>query len=213
MRAGIVVVVSAGNYGYNRETGEIGYAGITSPGNAPSAITAGAIDTLLTDTRLDDSVPRYSSRGPTWYDGFAKPDIVAPGSALMSMTSQDNSILFDNPQLEVDTQEIWGVLHMRLSGTSMAAAVTTGVVALMIDAQKRAFGRSAKLPPNAIKAMLQHSAFVLPDHDVLTQGAGALNGDGAVAPWGAWRGGNNGGRTTIAATKCCEMLPHLLPRT
>lgn len=62
VRAGIVVVVSAGNYGYDRETGVIGYAGITSPGNAPSAITVGAIDTLLTDTRLDDSVPRYSSR-------------------------------------------------------------------------------------------------------------------------------------------------------
>ena len=35
--AGIVVVVSAGNVGRNLETGEIGYAGVTSPGNAPSA--------------------------------------------------------------------------------------------------------------------------------------------------------------------------------
>ncbi len=43
-RAGIVVVASAGNHGMNQETGEIGYAGITSPGNAPSAITVGALD-------------------------------------------------------------------------------------------------------------------------------------------------------------------------
>jgi serine protease AprX len=37
--AGIVVVVSAGNHGINPVTGEIGYAGITSPGNAPGAST------------------------------------------------------------------------------------------------------------------------------------------------------------------------------
>ena len=47
-RAGIVVVASAGNYGINQETGAVGYAGITSPGNAPSAITIGAVDTNQT---------------------------------------------------------------------------------------------------------------------------------------------------------------------
>ncbi|MBQ02230.1 MAG: hypothetical protein CL477_16300 [Acidobacteria bacterium] len=181
VRAGIVVVVSAGNYGYDRETGEIGYAGISSPGNAPSAITVGAIDTLLTDTRSDDSVARFSSRGPTWYDAFAKPDIVAPGSSLMSATSPRSTLLFDNPQLEVDSQELNGVLHMRLSGTSMAAAVTTGVVARMISAQKQVFGRKARPTPNVVKAMLQYSAVPLAGTDVLTQGAGALNADGAVA--------------------------------
>ena len=41
--AGIVVVASAGNFGYNRVVGSTGYAGITSPGNAPSAITVGAL--------------------------------------------------------------------------------------------------------------------------------------------------------------------------
>jgi serine protease AprX len=178
VRAGIVVVVSAGNYGYDRETG---YAGISSPGNAPSAITVGAIDTLLTDTRSDDGVARYSSRGPTWYDAFAKPDIVAPGSALMSTTSPGSTLLFDNPQLDVDTLNLNGVLHTRLSGTSMAAAVTTGVVARMISAQKQVFGRKARPTPNVVKAMLQYSALPLADPDVLTQGAGALNADGAVA--------------------------------
>ena len=46
--AGIVVVTSAGNDGANRATGQVGYAGITSPGNAPSAITVGAVDTRNT---------------------------------------------------------------------------------------------------------------------------------------------------------------------
>ena len=61
----------------------MGYAGISSPGNAPSAITVGAAKTFDTTTRADDLVADYSSRGPTWYDGFAKPDVVAPGHRLV----------------------------------------------------------------------------------------------------------------------------------
>ena len=49
--AGIVVVVASGNEGINRETGTVGYAGIASPGNAPSAISVGAGDTKNTLTR------------------------------------------------------------------------------------------------------------------------------------------------------------------
>ncbi|MDP6580568.1 MAG: S8 family serine peptidase, partial [Vicinamibacterales bacterium] len=68
---GIVVVASAGNMGMNPETGEVGYAGISSPGNAPSAITVGSVDLNYTAHRADDAVGPYSSRGPTWYDAFA----------------------------------------------------------------------------------------------------------------------------------------------
>ena len=180
VRSGIVVVASAGNYGYDRATGEVGYAGITSPGNAPSAITVGALDTHFTDARSDDTVARYSSRGPTWYDAYAKPDILAPGSALTSTTSANGSILLENPQLEVDTGTVQGVPYIRLSGTSMATAVTTGVVAQMIQAHTVG-SHGGRLTPNAIKALLQYSALPLAETDVLTQGAGSLNGDGAVA--------------------------------
>ena len=64
--SGIVVVTSAGNIGMNPETGEVGYAGITSPGNAPGAITVGSLDLHYTATRFDDTVGPYISRGPTW---------------------------------------------------------------------------------------------------------------------------------------------------
>src|SRR5436190_13809648 len=83
-RAGVIVVVSAGNVGINPDTGLIGYAGVTSPGNSPSAITVGAVDTHNTVTHGDDDVPAYSSRGPTWYDGLVKPDVVAPGHSMNS---------------------------------------------------------------------------------------------------------------------------------
>ena len=90
---GIVVVVAAGNDGQickldaatNLQTctGPF-YASINSPGNAPSAITVGAVDTKDTVTRGDDLVAPYSSRGPTWFDAIAKPDVVAAGHHLWS---------------------------------------------------------------------------------------------------------------------------------
>src|SRR5262245_25579037 len=67
--AGIVVVVSAGNVGINPQTGLVGYGGITVPGNARSAITIGASQTMGTVSRFDDTIGPYSSRGPTWTDG------------------------------------------------------------------------------------------------------------------------------------------------
>ena len=88
--AGLIVVTSAGNVGRNPTTGVVGYAGITSPCNAPSAICVGAVNTIQTEARSDDVVASYSSRGPTWYDGYAKPDLLAPGNKLPSDTSVDS---------------------------------------------------------------------------------------------------------------------------
>lgn len=68
-----------------------------------------------------------------------------------------------------------------LSGTSMATAVTAGVVAQMIHAHTVSTTWEGQLTPHAIKAWLQYSAVPLAGVDVLTQGAGTLNGDGAVA--------------------------------
>ena len=101
VRAGIVVVASAGNIGINPATGLPGYAGITSPGNAPSAITVGAVRTQGTDPRGDDEVAPYSSRGATWYDGYAKPDLVAPGHRLVSDADTTSTLYTNLPALRV----------------------------------------------------------------------------------------------------------------
>ncbi|MEO5739686.1 MAG: S8 family peptidase, partial [Vicinamibacterales bacterium] len=172
-RAGIMVVVSAGNFGRNRTTGLIGYAGIASPGNAPSGFSVGSVQTFDTMSRDDDRIAPYSSRGPSWYDGFAKPDISAPGDNLLSVASVGSSLRI--------AQELRGNSgnYMRLSGTSMAAGVVSGMAALVLQ-------NNPKLTPNALKMVLQYSSIPVKNDEgtyanVLTQGAGSINASGAVA--------------------------------
>ena len=84
-KAGIVVVVSAGNDGRNNSAGTQGYATITAPGNSPWAITVGAMNTVGTLSRADDKITSYSSKGPTLIDHVVKPDLVAPGNRILSL--------------------------------------------------------------------------------------------------------------------------------
>jgi serine protease AprX len=181
-RAGVIVVAAAGNSGKNPQTGEVGYAGISSPGNAPSAVTAGVLRTEDTVSRGDDSIPDYSSRGPTWYDAFAKPDFVAPGHNIVAVAAKQGTLLKTYPQLKAADDD-----YMRLSGTSMATAVTSGVVALMLEANRYAnnYPNHPSLTPNAVKAMLQYSAFPVYnsaglEYNPLEEGAGGINGKGAI---------------------------------
>lgn len=179
--AGLVVVTSAGNYGANPTTGASGYAGITSPGNAPSAITAGSLDLHGTADRRDDTASAFSSRGPTWYDGFAKPDVLAPGHGLFATTADGSELARTASATSASGSAV------KLYGTSMAAATTSGVIALLLEANRSAFPAAGRhLPPNAVKAMLQYTAVPVADQagnelDLLTQGAGGLNGAGALA--------------------------------
>lgn len=183
VRAGIVVVASAGNVG-RRSDGLPGYAGITSPGNAPSAITVGAIDHQRTATPRDDRVALFSSRGPTWFDAHGKPDIVAPGVNLVSNASPQSALFQAHPNLLVASTTGSGSFG-RLSGTSMAGAVTTGVASLVLEASRSVSGGRPGFTPNALKAVLQYTALSLTDdqgrtYDPLTQGTGSINPDGAL---------------------------------
>ena len=89
---GITVVCAAGN------EGEFGPGGILSPGNSPYVITVGATDTRQTATTGDDAVTYYSSVGPTLWDEYAKPDLVAPGNRLISLRVKDSYIDANFPQ-------------------------------------------------------------------------------------------------------------------
>ena len=67
-KAGIVVVVAAGNQGRNNMFGTDGYGTILSPANDPYVITVGAMSDMSTSNRSDDQLASYSSKGPAVVD-------------------------------------------------------------------------------------------------------------------------------------------------
>ena len=171
--AGVVVVGAAGNFGKNT-AGLPQYGGISSPGNAPWVLTVGGSSTNGTPRRTDDTMGSYSSRGPTYIDFGAKPDLVAPGTGTVSLASAGSHFNLTQPgSLLAGSVATASQPYLSLTGTSMASPVVAGVVALMLEA-------NPSLTPNAVKAILQYTAQQYPGYDALEQGAGFLNAVGAV---------------------------------
>jgi serine protease AprX len=171
--AGVVVVTAAGNLGKNRQ-GETQYGAIAAPGNAPWVLTVGASSHEGTVSRADDIVAGFSSRGPSAVDFEAKPDIVAPGVGTASL-SDPLSLMYATKASSLLGGSFWVNYqpYLSLSGTSMAAPVVAGSVALMLQA-------NPSLTPNLVKAILEYTAQEYPGYNALTQGAGFLNTKGAV---------------------------------
>ena len=136
-KTGIVVVVAAGNDGRGNSHKTNGYETISSPGNDPYAITVGAINTRETATRTD---------------------LVAPGNTIISAlalggryrnTYHANSVpqsfyVKNGDPGNADT-------YFTLSGTSMAAPMVSGAVALMLQ-------KDSSLTPDQVKARLMKTA-------------------------------------------------------
>ena len=165
VRAGLVVVVAAGNYGQTAD-GKAAMGGITTPANSPYAIAVGAIDTHDTAQRSDDTVATYSSKGPTRYDLILKPDLAAPGSHIRSAEATDSYIAKTFAFRHVSGSGNNAVIQ--LSGTSMAAGFVSGAVALLLDAQE-------SLAPNDVRAALQLTSTFMPSAGLLGAGAGTIN--------------------------------------
>jgi subtilisin family serine protease len=155
---GLTVVATAGNLGAAEDA--VWYA----PGNDPRVITVGCLDDNQTVATGDDSLCEISSRGVT-EDGFAKPELVAPGRKIVStlasgINGQPAAMATTFPdRITADGR------HIRLSGTSMSAPMVTGTVALLL-------ARHPSLTPDQIKQLLVSTATDYPgqpDH------AGALN--------------------------------------
>jgi serine protease AprX len=171
--AGIVVITAAGNLGRDT-TGVTQYGGITAPGNAPWVLTVGASNDNGTADRRDDTVASFSSRGPGLIDGAQKPDLVAPGVGIESRADPRTVLYQTRP-----AARRWGTVrtstepYLALSGTSMAAPVVAGTVALMLQA-------NPSLTPQSVKGILQRTAESHNRYDSFTQGAGFLNARAAV---------------------------------
>jgi serine protease AprX len=154
--AGVMVVVSAGNIGPGDGT-------ITKPGDDPFVLTVGGADLGGTVTKNDDTVPGFSSRGPT-QDGLAKPDIVAPAISMLSDRDTNSVIDQQHPAAVV------GGSYFKGTGTSQAAAVVSGTAALM-------FAEDPGLTPDAAKYILLRTAnrniTTLPDSGIAAPGSGS----------------------------------------
>ena len=163
--AGITVVASAGNYGVT-STGAPVLGGITSPGNSPLALTVGAIDTKGTLDQSDDVVAAYSSKGPARYEIVVKPDVVAPGTKVVSLESPNSFLSTTYRQYHIAGSG--KNAYMRLTGTSMSTAVVSGGVALLLNAEP-------SLTPAQVKMAVQMGARFMPEAGLVGAGTGSVN--------------------------------------
>jgi serine protease AprX len=153
--SGIVVVAASGNSGAADDA--VSYA----PANDPYVITVGGADDMGTKTIGDDALASWSSRGTT-QDGFEKPDLVAPGAHLVSTIPAGAEYTRLCPTCVTDGQ------YFRVGGTSMAAGVVSGEVAVLLQA-------IPNLTPNEVKAQLikRTRSVVKPSNDqVFVDGTG-----------------------------------------
>ena len=144
----MTVVVSAGNAGKDvNDDGYVDLSSITSPATAKNVITIGASDnertsggiaTVTWQVYWDFDVPptsddltsdnrnelaAFSSRGPM-ADGRIKPDLVAPGTNILSTKSSQSSA------------SGWGSYnsyYMYMGGTSMASPLSAGAATVVRD--------------------------------------------------------------------------------
>ncbi len=203
---GLVVVAAAGNYGYYN--GQTLYGSIASPGITPGAVTVGASDSRGTPQRQrdangnNDDVAYFSSRGPTAWDGLAKPDLVSPGVNIVSALAPGSALATAYPQNIVNACTFGGspcgaanASYFAMSGTSMATPLVAGVAALLLEA-------NPSLTPNSVKAILMMTAEALYPNNApaacyanvnwrnnpacapvpaIDEGSGLLNAPGAAA--------------------------------
>jgi serine protease AprX len=161
-RHGLVVVVSGGNAGPN--------AGhLDDPAMDPYVIAVGASDgnDLIGGWALPN-VASFSSSG----SDSRHVDLVAPGTSIVSLRDPGSYVDVNHPEGRVvgDTS---GRLF-RGSGTSQAAAVVSGAVALLLQAYPN-------LTPDQVKAALVQSASTMLFTSPRLAGAGQLNVTGALA--------------------------------
>ncbi|UQX88428.1 S8 family serine peptidase [Jatrophihabitans telluris] len=184
-RHGLVVVVSGGNDGN-------GFGRLTNPALDPYVIAVGASDNNHTVAGWAKPTVAAFSNGGT---AARHVDLLAPGTSVASLRAPGSNVDVNHPEGLV-SGDTTGRLF-RGSGTSQAAAVVSGSVALLLQAYPN-------LTPDQVKALLTSSATPVAA-SALYAGAGQLNIDAAlsaVAKSGsgsAWKG--IGGKDARAATQ------------
>lgn len=141
IESGLIVIAAVGNSGPHQKT-------ILSPATGRYVISVGACDDKRTGNIEDASIATFSSRGPT-IDRIRKPDLLAPGVNITSLSSTDNSG------------------YTALTGTSMASPIVCGAIALLLQ-------KIPNLSHFEAKKMLEESCTKI-GGSYLDEGAGVLD--------------------------------------
>jgi serine protease AprX len=158
----VVVVTAAGNYGLPNGPSGVPFA----PGNDPFVITVGASDTGRSVSVNDDVAAPWSAYGYT-LDGFAKPDMSAPGRYMVGPVPTTSTLYSERPD------HIVAPGYIELSGTSFSAPIVSGVAALIL-------GRHPDWTPDQVKGALMAGAKPMPQAAPLSEGVGEVNALRAV---------------------------------
>ncbi len=144
--SGIVVVAAAGNGGTT--TGKL-----DAPAASPVVLAVGAADVLSGSPKM----PAFSSRGTG-----RSPDLVAPGVGILSIRDTGSFLDSEFPEARVSKELFRG------SGTSQAAALVGGLVAMLLE-------ELPDLTPSMVRARLELTATPIPGVATNEQGAGMVN--------------------------------------
>ena len=161
--SGVVVVTASGNYGVNGQPSGLPYA----PGNDPFVITVGANDISGSVSTNDDFAAPWSAYGYT-LDGFAKPELVAPGRYMVGPVPVASTLALERPA------SLTAPGYIQLSGTSFAAPVIAGTAAYLLALHP-------SWTPDQVKGALMLTAKPTPSALPLSEGVGELDAARASA--------------------------------
>ncbi len=170
-KAGIVVVVSGGNDGSTRDY-------LAMPAQDPLVLSVGADDPMGTVSTRDDAVPSWASKGGTAAQS-KHVDLVAPGVHVLGLRSPNSSIDVEHPSARTGSRFIRG------NGTSQAAAVVSGAVALYLQKYPAA-------TPDQVKKALVNQSVSFSGASQVYRGSGVVNVGNALGmavPTSAAQGG------------------------
>ena len=154
---GVVVVVASGNYGKPDGPSGVPFA----PGNDPFVITVGASDTGKSVSTNDDVAAPWSAYGYT-LDGFAKPDVSAPGRYMVGPVPVTSTLYTER------ADHVVAPGYLELSGTSFSAPIVSGIAALIL-------GRHPEYTPDQVKGAIMVGTKPMPAAAGLSEGVGEVN--------------------------------------